>query len=75
MQFWEGKRKSQQDFCSMPTQGKMPEAKQVVYMMFIDLTKALNTISKEGLWKILVKFSCPDKFITMVRQFHAGMTA
>ena len=25
------------------------------------------------LWKIMVKFGCPSRFIAMVRQFHDGM--
>ena len=42
-------------------------------MTFVDLTKASDTVSREGLWKIMAKFSCPAKFIAMVRQFHDCM--
>ncbi|XP_034018899.1 uncharacterized protein si:dkey-127k13.1 [Thalassophryne amazonica] len=34
---------------------------------------AFDTVSREGLWKIMEKFGCPGKFITIVRQFHYGM--
>ena len=44
-------------------------------MTFVDLTKAFDTVSREGLWKIMAKFGCPAKFIAMVRQFHYGMLA
>ena len=44
-------------------------------MTFVDLTKAFDTVSREGFWKIMAKFGCPDKFIAMVRQFHDGMLA
>ena len=44
-------------------------------MAFVDLTKAFDTVSREGLWKIMTKFGCPAKFIAMVRQFHDGMLA
>ena len=44
-------------------------------MTFVDLTKAFDTVSREGLWKIMVKFGCPTKFIAMVRQFYDGMLA
>ena len=44
-------------------------------MTFVDLTKAFDTVSREGLWKIMAKFGCPAKFIAMVRQFHDGMLA
>ena len=46
-----------------------------LYMSFVDLTKAFDTVSHEGLWKIMAKFGCPTKFIAMVRQFHYGMLA
>ena len=46
-----------------------------LYMTFVDLTKAFDTVSREGLWKIMAKFGCPAKFIAMVRQFHDGMLA
>ena len=28
---------------------------------FIDLTKAFDTVSNEGLGKIMAKFECPDR--------------
>ena len=46
-----------------------------LYMTFIDLIKAFDTVSREGLWKIMAKFGCPTKFIAIVRQFHDGMLA
>ena len=44
-------------------------------MTFVDLTKAFDTVSREGLWKIMAKFGCPSKFIAMVPRFHDGMLA
>ena len=44
-------------------------------MTFVDLTKAFDTVSREGLWKIMAKFGCPAKFIAARRQFHDGMLA
>ena len=44
-------------------------------MTFVDLTKAFDTVSRDGLWKIMAKFVCPSGFIAMVRQFHDGMQA
>ena len=42
-------------------------------MTFVDLTKAFDTVSRDGLWKIMAKFGCPPRYIAMVRQFHDGM--
>ena len=39
------------------------------------VTKAFDTVSWEGLWKIMAKFGCPARFIAIVRQFHEGMMA
>ena len=44
-------------------------------MTFIDLTKAFDTISREGPWKIMTKFGCPAKLIAMVRQLRDGVLA
>ena len=44
-------------------------------MIFVDLTKAFDTVSREGLWKNMAKFGCPAKFIAMVRQFHDATLA
>ena len=34
---------------------------------------AFDTVSRAGLWKIMAKYGCPDKFIALVCQFHDGM--
>ena len=44
-------------------------------MTFVDRTKAFDTVSFEGLWKIMIKFGFLAKFIAVVRQFHDGMIA
>ena len=44
-------------------------------MTFVDLTKAFETVRRDGLWKIKAKFGCPPRFIAMVSQFHDGMQA
>ena len=46
-----------------------------LYMTFVNLTKAFDKVSREGLRKIMAKFGCPAKFIAMVWQFHDGMLA
>ena len=46
-----------------------------LYMTFVDLTKAFDTVSREGLWKIMANFGCPAKFIAVVWQLHDGMLA
>ncbi|BHF72470.1 hypothetical protein SprV_0401553600 [Sparganum proliferum] len=46
-----------------------------LYSVFVDLTKASGTEKSEGLWKIMQKFGCPERFTQMGHQLHDGMTA
>ena len=57
-------------FTARQLQEKCQEQKIDLYMTFVDLTKALDTVSRESLWKIMARFGCPTKFIAMVRQFQ-----
>ena len=41
-----------------------------LYAAFVDLTKAFDTVSLDGLWKILARLGCPPKFLTILRQLH-----
>ena len=60
-------------FAARQLQEKCKEQHQDLYTTFVDLTKAFDTVSRAGLWKIMAKYGCPDKFITIVRAFHDGM--
>ena len=53
-------------FRARQLQEKCQEQNMDLYMTFADLTKAFNTVSREGLWKIIAEFGCPTKFIAMV---------
>ena len=39
---------------------------------FVDLTKAFDTISRDGLWKTLARLGCPPKFLTILHHLHQG---
>ena len=62
-------------FAARQLQEKCREQNVSLLTTFVDLTKAFDTVSRVGLWKIMSKFGCPPKFIAMVRQFHDGMEA
>jgi len=60
-------------FTARQIQEKCREQHQDLYMVFIDLTKAFDTVNREGLWKILRKIGCPQKFTNIFRSLHDGM--
>nr|VZI24541.1 unnamed protein product [Spirometra erinaceieuropaei] len=37
--------------------------------------ESLRTVNREGLWKIMQKFGCPERFTQMVHLLHDGMMA
>ena len=41
-------------------------------MIFVDLTKAFDTVIRERLKKILARLGCPPKFLSILRQLHEG---
>ena len=43
-----------------------------LYAAFVDLTKAFDTVSHDGLWKILAHLDCPPEFLTILCQLHEG---
>ena len=56
-------------------QEKCREQHRDLYMVFVDLSKAFDTVDRELLWKILLRFGCPAKFVAVIRSFHEGMRA
>ncbi|KAJ1109670.1 hypothetical protein NDU88_007030 [Pleurodeles waltl] len=62
-------------FAALQLQEKCQERNRDLYTMFKDVAKAFDTVSHEGLWRIMEKFGCPGKFISMVRHLYDSMLA
>ena len=62
-------------FVTRQIQEKCREQNQELFMAFIDVTKAFNSINCEALWKVLSRFGCPANFITIPRLLHDKITA
>ena len=62
-------------FVARLLQEKCREQSRDLYLAFIDLTKAFDTVNRELLWQIglLRKFGCPPAFLTILQEFHNGM--
>ena len=46
-----------------------------LYVYFIDLTKAYDSVDRTLLWTVLARFGMPQNIISVIRRFHGGMRA
>uniref|UniRef100_A0A8C9WDN1 Reverse transcriptase domain-containing protein n=1 Tax=Scleropages formosus TaxID=113540 RepID=A0A8C9WDN1_SCLFO len=54
-------------------QKKCREQRKPLYVAFIDLTKAFDTVSRSGLFRVLGKIGYPPKLLKLIQSFHADM--
>ena len=62
-------------FCLKQVQEKCTEQNMPLYVVFVDFSKAFDTVSRVGLWQVLQKFGCTAKFISIIEALHTGMQA
>ena len=62
-------------FAIRQVQEKCREQHRDLYCVFVDLTKAFDSVSRLGLWKLLQRVGCPEKLVNIIRSFHDGMLA
>ena len=69
--------KARHDLCGPANSREMSGTKQpsIFEFVFVDLTKASDSIDCEALWKVLPIFACPSNFITIRRLLDYKMTA
>ena len=60
-------------FSARQIQEKCREQRIGLYQVFIDLTKAFDTVNRTALWQILRKLGCPDKYTNILKSFHDDM--
>ena len=73
--FRRGRKTIEMIFVVRQLQEKCREQHQDIYLAFVDLTKAFDTVNRDLLWNILRKFGCPPTFIAILQQFHTDMCA
>ena len=56
-------------------QVKCQEQNVDLHSTYVSLAKAFDTVSRDGLWRIMAKYGCSQKFIAIVPQLHDGMLA
>ena len=52
---------------------KCREQHQPLFMAFIDLTKAFDLVSREGMYTVLQKIGTPPRLLAVIQAFHDGM--
>ena len=57
-------------FVARQMQEKCREQNRDLYLAFVDLAKAFDTVNRNLLWQILKRYGCPEKFIAVLRQFY-----
>ena len=62
-------------FVARQLQQKCREQHKDLFLAFVDLPKAFDTVNRDLLLNILRKFGCPPTFIVILQQFHTGMCA
>ena len=62
-------------FVARLLQEKCREQNRDLFLAFIDLTKAFDTVNRDLLWQVLSKFGCPPNFLTILQEFHNNMKA
>ena len=73
MRFRTGRGTTDMNFALRQIQEKCRLYSDDLYLLFIDLTKAFDTVNRNGLWALLEKVGCPKLFVDLIRSFHDGM--
>ena len=62
-------------FAARQLMEKCTEQRMPLYQVFVDLTKAFDTVNREALWIVLSKFGCPTAFVDKFKNLHGSMKA
>ena len=62
-------------FSARQLQEKCVEQRMPLYQVFVDLTKAFDTVNRDALWIVLGKYGCPPDFVDKFKQLHRSMKA
>ena len=73
--FTEGRGTVDMVFTARQLQEKCIEQRLPLYQVFVDLTKAFDTVNRDALWIILGKIGCPPTFVRMFQELHRDMKA
>ena len=64
--FRSGRGTADMVFTARQIEDKCREQNHDLYVVFVDLTQAFNTVNRDGFWHVLKKLGCPEKFVSVV---------
>ena len=62
-------------FCVCQLVEKAIEHNTKIFLLFVDLRKAYDSVPRHGLWCALRKYGIPENLIELVCSFHEDMSA
>ncbi|KAJ2942940.1 hypothetical protein O0L34_g15130 [Tuta absoluta] len=71
--FRAGRSTNDMIFTLRQLQEKCREHQVPLYMAFVDLNKAFDTVSRRGLYEVLQRIGCPPTLLSIVKSFHDTM--
>ena len=54
---------------------KTKEHRSKLFMLFVDLRKAYDSVPRQALWLVLQKYGIPPVLVNLIKSLHEGMTA
>jgi len=73
--FRAGRSTTDMTFTVRQIQEKCREQQREMFAVFVDLSKAFDSVHRPGLWAVLRKIGCPPAFVDIIRSLHDGMMA
>jgi len=61
------------DLCLETTSRKAIEQRMALYIVFIDFTKAFDSLGRDALWRIMMKYGCSPRLLAVIKAFHTDM--
>ena len=62
-------------FCARQMVEKAIEHRESLYMAFVDLRKAYDSVPRDAMWRVLERYGIPPVMIRLIRSFHEDMKA
>jgi len=73
--FRHGRSTADMIFALRQLQEKAIEQRMALYIVFIDFTKAFDSLGRDALWRIMMKYGCPPRLLAVIKAFHTDMRA